>query len=238
MAHVLPSVSCLYVFFSLQGASPNAKEGRHGLSPLMAAVLMLEGDIQDSMIRLLLSRGARADAASGEDEEVWTALSAAAHLGRGGAARLILEAAPKAAAAGGRHAATPLMRAAAAGDAEMVRLILSTCESPEKLLNTRDLQGMSPLLRASELGHSDVVDALLSFGADPSSDSVQYRHSDRARESVRSEHGDAALERALVALRSDVGARRGATPLALAAGSGDLETIRWVFPPYSIICET
>ncbi len=44
---------------------------------------------------------------------------------------------------------------------------------------------------------------------------------------MRSEHGESALEAALVALRSDVGARRRATALALAARSGSIKTVRY-----------
>ncbi len=58
-------------------------------------------------------------------------------------------------------------------------------------------------------------------------DSIEYEHSDRARETLKAEFGEDALESALVALKADVGARRGATALCLAARLGNTKTVKY-----------
>ena len=125
-----------------------------------------------AMVEMLLGSGARAE--SGLDCEVWWPLSAAAHLGGRGAAARALLAAGADAGRGGRHAAAPLMRAAAAGDAATTRVLLAGQGSPGLASRCRDLQGMSPLLRASELGHADVVEVLLKHGADVSTEKLRH----------------------------------------------------------------
>ncbi len=207
----------------------------------MAAVLLIRDEsLSASLTELLLESGARPD--SGLDGEVWFPLSASAHLGRRAAVTALLASGADATRAG-RHAATALMRVAAVGDSRTAALLLREGDS-KALVGFRDLQGMSPLLRAAEKGHAGVVEVLLKHAADVServistfkvrhsfdrfqvNESIEYEHSDLAREAVRAEHGESALESALVALRSDVGARRGATPLALAARSGSIDTVK------------
>lgn len=62
---------------------------------------------------------------------------------------------------------TPLMIAVETNQNNIVELLLAKLKDAARCINKRDKYGSTALLTASHLGHADIVDTLLTYGADP-----------------------------------------------------------------------
>lgn len=117
-----------------------------------------------------------------------------------------------------------IFEAAAAGDAERIRVLLA---ADPTAANATAPDGFSPLGLAAFFKREDAVRALLEHGADPSRASANAMKVTPLHSAV-ADGGNSAIAKMLITAGADVNAaqRHGWTPLHGAAASGDAEIVR------------
>jgi 26S proteasome non-ATPase regulatory subunit 10 len=139
-----------------KGFDPDVQD-QSGWTPLMISASVPDGE---AVVKLLLQKGADVNEKTANGQ---TALHFVASKKNLDVARLLIESTPPASTRGrDRRGQYPIHRAAAAGSAPMVQLLLKN-RSP---LNAADNDGYTPLHHAVAEGHGDVAVLLLKEGAD------------------------------------------------------------------------
>jgi ankyrin repeat protein len=144
----------------------------HGLEDLAESIRPVAGelDVFDAAaigdvqrLQALLTDGGPANAWSPDG---FTPLHLAAFFGRPAAARLLIERGAELETPARNEqiaaAARPLHSAVAAGQREVVEILLEAGADP----NARQHGGFTPLLEAAQSGHGDIAEVLLRHGAD------------------------------------------------------------------------
>ncbi|KAM6516691.1 hypothetical protein FALCPG4_014865 [Fusarium falciforme] len=170
----------------------------------------------EAVVRLLLDRGARTEAAHNEGR---TPLSYAAANGHEAVVRLLLDRGARTEAAD-MWGQTPLARASEKGHEAVVRLLLDGGAHT----NAADKDGWTPLLWAAKNGHEAVVRLLLDGGA----------HTNAADKDGwtpllwAAKNGDEAVVRLLLdgGAHTEAAGNEGRTPLSYAAENGDETVVR------------
>lgn len=135
------------------GSPPDSDDDRYGRTALMDAAFVG----QAKSVRLLLDHGADIHRF---DQSGDTALHYAARGGSSDVARMLLDGGAHPGVVGEHLFRTPLHTAATWGDPELIALLLK--EGPR---DSRDVDGLTPLMTAALSGRTKNVEALLAAGA-------------------------------------------------------------------------
>ncbi len=139
-----------------QGVDLEGKDSQNGMTPLMRAA---EAG-QMPVVRLLLDSCAQLKR---QDSQFRTAVFLAARNGHLDVVKALHTAERSAAELPAEFGRTPLMEAAARGDAKMVEVLAAGAKP--RILDFQDMPGQTALFEAAQNGHADSVAALLKQGA-------------------------------------------------------------------------
>ncbi|XP_062510189.1 protein TANC1-like [Corticium candelabrum] len=142
-----------------EGGDVNVRdESRRTL--VMRACYVEDDAKREGVVRVLLEHGCDVDV---QDELGRTAMTYAALFGRCDVVRMLVE-------AGADpfkedvDANSPLYHCSSVGNAEIARILIATYYSRGLNVNKRNLQGMTPLLQAAKLGHTECALVLVTEG--------------------------------------------------------------------------